>query len=134
MKLNSFGFQVLIAVFLITGCSQPIGPSKNKIVENYQEHLNEKGASVKVSSFGIEQTENLGTKTEPEIHSRYKATFKLDESKMIDRHKEELKKIGFSGKDVIKVYGIAISERSGDDWETKFNVEKTQDLINDTTD
>ncbi|KAI9130049.1 hypothetical protein [Acaryochloris sp. CCMEE 5410] len=128
MKKLPFCFRALIALLLLTGCSQQIGPSKNEIVENYDESLVYSGAHLKVSKFDIEDTENLGTKTEPEIHSRYKATFKLETSSLPDRMKKSFKDRGLDKKDLREIHGIAISRRSGDEWVTTFNIESEKSL------
>ncbi|KAI9129793.1 hypothetical protein [Acaryochloris sp. CCMEE 5410] len=128
MKKLPFCIRALIALLLLTGCSQQIGPSKNEIVENYDESLVYSGAHLKVSKFDIEDTENLGTKTEPEIHSRYKATFKLETSSLPDRMKKSFKDRGLDKKDLREIHGIAISRRSGDEWVTTFNVESEKSL------
>lgn len=128
MKKLPFCIRALIALLLLTGCSQQIGPSKNEIVENYDESLVYSGAHLKVSKFDIEDTENLGTKTEPEIHSRYKATFKLETSSLPDRMKKSFKDRGLDKKDLREIHGIAISRRSGDEWVTTFNIESEKSL------
>lgn len=128
MKRFSFGFQAFIALLLFTRCSQQIGPSKNEIVEKYDQSLVNRGAFFRVSKFDIEETENLGTKTEPEVHSRYKAAFKLETSSMPDKLKQSFKDRGLDKRDVFEIHGIAISRRSGEEWDTTFNVESEKRL------
>lgn len=128
MKRLPFGFQALIALLLLTGCSQQVGPSKNDIVENYDESLLNNGGFLQVSKFDIEATENLGTETEPEVHSRYKAKLKVNASTMPDNFKKIFKERGLHNKDVYEIHGIAISQRAGEEWDTTFNVEKEKRL------
>lgn len=113
MKKGFVGFPILISALIAAGCSQSIGPSKKDMVKSYQSQIDKRteklkqqqSISYKLSSFNIEETENQGTKTQPEIHSRYKATLKVDESTLNKKEKKELKEVGFLGKDIFIVHG-----------------------------
>lgn len=116
----------LLSASLVGGCSEKIGPSKAELVSSYDEIL-PKGS--KVSSLDIEGSENLGTNTEPKIHTRFKAVLKVDITSLSEIEKEEVQKLKTDGKDFAKVHGIAISKRYGDEWDTDFKIEKAEELI-----
>lgn len=128
-----FPFRLLasFALLFLASCSQQLGPSKSEIIENYEQSFRYKYARVKVSDFDIENTENLGTQTQPEIHTRYRATFKFDTSLAKDGEKALLKQAGVLDKEFLEIHGIAISQRSGEDWSTEFQTEKSTELIED---
>lgn len=129
MKRVPFYLPAFLALFLATGCSQQIGPSKSELVESYTQDFEKKRTNLRLSKFDIEESENLGTKTEPEIRSRYKATFKFDPALLPEIDQKALKERGIENKDVFEIHGIAISTRSGEEWETMFRIEKEKKLF-----
>ncbi|MGR3277525.1 hypothetical protein ACSYAD_20715 [Acaryochloris marina NIES-2412] len=128
MKRIPFGLQAFIALLLFIGCSQPASPSKDELVEDYNKSLNSGRTYYRISKFDIEEQENLGTNTEPEFRSIFKATVKYDISSMSDTMKKLFEKLDLDNKDILEIHGIATSRRSRGDWDTTFKVETEKQL------
>lgn len=121
-------------VVLIAGCSQNNSPSQAAIKESLQEKL---PSYSEVESFQIEKSENLGTKTEPKIQARFRASLRISEDLYDTAASDDfnlsrrplasdikfLTKVTDKGKK-LKVYGLSVSEQYADTWSTDFKFEE----------
>jgi len=67
---------VVLFLFAASGCSNQLGPSSEQLEKLFVADLPKQWT---LSSFSVEVTETVGTKTEPVIKSRYKAVIALKE-------------------------------------------------------
>ncbi|QUY45445.1 hypothetical protein [Acaryochloris marina] len=109
----------------LAGCNQQIGPTHQELKQD----LGEQVYSL-VSDFEIESTENLGSKTEPIIQSRYRAVLRFNTDDIKDPvFLEEMKRLDRINKDFVEIHGLSTSKRKGSQWETKFTIEERKNLL-----
>lgn len=125
MNRVSFGSQVFVALLLFTGCSQQVGPSSKELKQELDEQI-----ISHVEDFELEDTENLGTQTEPIIQSRFRATLKFNtDDETNPAVLEEMRRLDRIGKVFSEIHGLSTSTRKGSQWETKFTIEERKNLL-----
>lgn len=125
MLINRFYFVILLMMaIIITGCnSNSEEPSTEDIQNNFSLKL---PAYWEVTSLNIEVSENVGTKVEPVIQSRFIADIELTTNTYKYAEKLEdatiISQIANEGLEK-KVYGISTSRKKAGSWKINFKFE-----------
>lgn len=123
---------VIALVVTVSGCSQ-LGPNDGELIKSLQSKL---PPYWEVASLSFENTENLGSKSDPIIKARFKGTIKLKEDTFTDGKTNGLFNMPFGnfqqttniifispverkGK-ITELFGVATSKRFTDTWATEF--------------
>lgn len=114
----------ILLLMFVAGCSGSLGPSAEELEKKFAVDL----PSVwKLTSFKVTAEENTGTKTQPDVRSRFVATVELardlyaPEAQLGDTL--VVKKTKSVGEMKTELHGVARSQQSAGKWSISFNLE-----------
>lgn len=113
----------ILMVLIAISCSRDVGPSESDIEQRLAVDLPHPW---QITSLDVEASENVGTKVEPVVKSRFKAKLKLVESTyFVDSNESAavlLRPVLQAG-DERELYGVATSVMKAGAWQTAFDFE-----------